>query len=379
VTECSSANLELEVRSAVPVHEQIGRQIRRMIERGELQEGDRLPPHPELARRIGATAGSVHKALFRLSSEGLLERRPGRGTFVRARSDRAVIGLLFGPKLSEEYAHFYRGLLRALEERLEGHHWTHRVYDGFRDPRRTPDSEARSYALLAKDCLNYHFSGLIAVNVKPKDLDASPDLRDIPRAVCHPVWDGGDVHSPWAEFVDRGVEWFVQHGRRRIQLLGVGTPIPGARIEDQLDEAFRAALAHAGLPALPDCCPPPIPSATQEREVCERCQEWFAGWRKLSASQRPDALLVSDDIAMRGVALALTREGIAVPNDLMVLCEGNDQAPFHYGVPVARYELKVRDMAGALVDLLWRRMTNGALPRLPIELVGTIREDEAKT
>ncbi len=52
--------------------------------------GEKLPGERELARRYNANAKTINKALCDLSSEGILVRQIGRGTFVAAEGGRAV-------------------------------------------------------------------------------------------------------------------------------------------------------------------------------------------------------------------------------------------------------------------------------------------------
>jgi GntR family transcriptional regulator, transcriptional repressor for pyruvate dehydrogenase complex len=65
--------------------------LRRMIFDGELAPGARLPPERELQSVLGVSRVSVREALYQLELQGLVDRRPGRGTVVVApdRSDRA--------------------------------------------------------------------------------------------------------------------------------------------------------------------------------------------------------------------------------------------------------------------------------------------------
>lgn len=49
---------------------------------GALQVGTRLPTERELAANYGAARNTVRKTMMRLSSEGLVERHVGRGSFV---------------------------------------------------------------------------------------------------------------------------------------------------------------------------------------------------------------------------------------------------------------------------------------------------------
>jgi GntR family transcriptional repressor for pyruvate dehydrogenase complex len=56
--------------------------IRRLIERGDLKAGEKLPPERELARLIGVSRASVRGGLGSLATVGVLEARRGAGTFV---------------------------------------------------------------------------------------------------------------------------------------------------------------------------------------------------------------------------------------------------------------------------------------------------------
>jgi GntR family transcriptional repressor for pyruvate dehydrogenase complex len=58
-------------------------QVRRLIEEGGLQPGDRLPSERDLARRLGVARTSVREGLRSLEIAGFLEIVPGKGTFLR--------------------------------------------------------------------------------------------------------------------------------------------------------------------------------------------------------------------------------------------------------------------------------------------------------
>ncbi|MYW05035.1 FCD domain-containing protein [Streptomyces sp. SID3343] len=56
--------------------------LQRLIEDGQLAEGDRLPPERELADTWRVSRATVREALRELELRGLVDRRPGRGTTV---------------------------------------------------------------------------------------------------------------------------------------------------------------------------------------------------------------------------------------------------------------------------------------------------------
>src|SRR3990167_6105938 len=73
------------------IYEEIVRQVKQMITEGRLKSGDQLPPERDLAEKFRVSRTSVREALRALESLGLLEIRPGEGTFVREVSVEALI------------------------------------------------------------------------------------------------------------------------------------------------------------------------------------------------------------------------------------------------------------------------------------------------
>lgn len=58
-------------------------EIRRMIECGELKEGDKLPNQYELAAQLGVSRSVLREAFHTLALMGVIEQSPGVGTIVR--------------------------------------------------------------------------------------------------------------------------------------------------------------------------------------------------------------------------------------------------------------------------------------------------------
>jgi GntR family transcriptional regulator len=64
-------------------YERIAEDFRRPIRAGELKPGDKLPTEAKLAARYNKGLPTVRQALAQLEAEGLVEKKHGRGTFVR--------------------------------------------------------------------------------------------------------------------------------------------------------------------------------------------------------------------------------------------------------------------------------------------------------
>jgi GntR family transcriptional repressor for pyruvate dehydrogenase complex len=59
-------------------------EIKRMIDMGELKEGDKLPNQNEFAAQLGISRSSLREALHTLTLIGVVEQRPGTGTVIRS-------------------------------------------------------------------------------------------------------------------------------------------------------------------------------------------------------------------------------------------------------------------------------------------------------
>src|SRR5437762_9392216 len=73
------------------IYQEIVRQVKAMIAEGRLKSGDQLPPERDLAEKFLVSRTSVREALRALESVGLIEIRPGEGTFVREISVEALV------------------------------------------------------------------------------------------------------------------------------------------------------------------------------------------------------------------------------------------------------------------------------------------------
>ena len=67
--------------------EDIIEQVRDLIASGRLKPGDRLPAERELAQTFSVSRSAVREAIRAMESLGILEARPGEGTFVRVRAE----------------------------------------------------------------------------------------------------------------------------------------------------------------------------------------------------------------------------------------------------------------------------------------------------
>jgi GntR family transcriptional regulator len=82
----------VDAASGVPPYLQLVRQVRGALQLGLLGVGDQLPTVKEVVGQVAINPNTVLKAYRALEHEGLVEGRPGLGTFVTKSLDRIEPG-----------------------------------------------------------------------------------------------------------------------------------------------------------------------------------------------------------------------------------------------------------------------------------------------
>jgi GntR family transcriptional regulator len=99
-------SLRLDPKSGVPPYLQVAQQVRQALVAGVLVPGDQLPTVKEVVTRLAINPNTVFKGYRELEREGLVEGRPGAGTFVLRRPPGPAPGT---------HATLARGLARWVE------------------------------------------------------------------------------------------------------------------------------------------------------------------------------------------------------------------------------------------------------------------------
>ncbi|WP_297281966.1 GntR family transcriptional regulator [uncultured Anaerococcus sp.] len=73
---------ELNPNSETPLYMQIVEQTKLAIAKGLFRNGDRFPSVRELSRKLLINQATVSKAFKELDNQGIIETKPGIGTFI---------------------------------------------------------------------------------------------------------------------------------------------------------------------------------------------------------------------------------------------------------------------------------------------------------
>ncbi|MCD8011260.1 MAG: GntR family transcriptional regulator [Lachnospiraceae bacterium] len=74
----------IDCNSAIPLYEQVYGELKADIQRGAFNATRRLPTEEELAEQYQVSRITVRRAVSELVKEGLVEKKQGKGTFVRS-------------------------------------------------------------------------------------------------------------------------------------------------------------------------------------------------------------------------------------------------------------------------------------------------------
>jgi len=102
--------LRLDTRSGLAPYLQLVQQVKHALRLGMLEVGDQLPTIKRVVTELAINPNTVLKAYRELEYEGLIESRPGQGTFITK--------TLAGPSLKSQAA-LRRSLVRWLKEAHE--------------------------------------------------------------------------------------------------------------------------------------------------------------------------------------------------------------------------------------------------------------------
>ena len=320
-----------------PAHVQVRARLLRLLDEGSLRAGDKLPPKPQLAERLGVSRMTANKAILGLVAEGRLVRAKGRGTFVAA------------PETGLSHCAFavYHDITYALQDYYFG-----ALYWGVH-ARLTEAGVATSLVRgdLAEPVADPR-RATIAVNPREGDLNSLPARA----VVLGASWPGVGLPSVDSDNV-RGATLAVDHlidlGHRKVAFLGACPDTSNTR--DRL-WGFRDALGTRGL----------LPSGEAfSREALGIGEVAEALLLDLVEAGTTAVFAAGPRLALSLLALA-GRAGLRVPDDLSIV--GYDDPDFlalaYPAITTVRQPLA--EMASRACDLLLADPF--AAPRAPVLL-----------
>ena len=336
--------------------------LRGEIHAGLLAPGQRMPSRVELKERFGTTLLTVQRAMTVLAQDGYVRPVDRSGTFVADYPPHiSQYALVFPFAADAPHSQFYLALRNeALKlQRPDRRVSLYYEISGHVD---VPDYPA----LL--ECVQSHLAAGIIFVTALYLLDGSPILEEagMPRVSIGGVGPQHTIPSVVPDntaFLPMAMAQLAAENRKRVAILFYTADTdPTANLAH-----LQACAATHGL-ELPEHC-----VQGMNARCCRWARQVVMALMRTAPSERPDALIITDNNLVEYATAGLLAAGIRVPDDLTVIAHTNFPWPTPSYVPVIRLGFDVRELLAACFDSIDRQRhgeTPEAVTRIPLVLVG---------
>jgi GntR family transcriptional regulator of arabinose operon len=350
----------------IPKHQQVYSALERGIRSGQWKRGDRLPSEAELVRQFGASRITVGRAVRDLQLAGLVDRRAGSGTFVRAPRNAGALsfGLLI-PDLGETeiFEPICQGMMASPLAREHALVWG--SLSGA-----APSKEERALEL----CHQYIDRKVSGVFFAPLELTPSKD--EVNQRIARAL---DDARIP-VVLLDRTVVPYPQRGHH--DLVGIDNRRAGYLVTEHLLGLGARRIAFVAMPHA--AATVEAREAGHREALYARDVPWdralvhridpadAASVRALMESARPDGIVSANDRTAGRLMHTLLELGYAVPGDVRLV--GIDDAEYASLLPVPLTTLRqpTRQIGAAALAAMLDRVGGTDLPTRDILLHGTL-------
>ncbi|MEO8075128.1 MAG: GntR family transcriptional regulator [Acidobacteriota bacterium] len=346
-----------------PKYRQVYSALRLEIQSGRLKQGDRVPSEAELVRKYGASRITIGRAVRELQAAGLVERRAGSGTFVKA---PAVTGALsFGlliPDLGETeiFDAICQGMMDSPLARAHALVWG--------SPSGTGSSkDERAWQL----CRQYIDRRVAGVFFAPLELTTG-DKDDVNCRIARAL---DEARIPTV-LLDRTVLPYPHRGHH--DLVGIDNRRAGYVVTEHL---LGLGSRRIGFVALPHTAATVDAREAGYREVLHAWDapidralsrrldpDDSAAVRAMMEAAAPEAIVCANDRTAGRLMHTLIRLGHAIPRDVRLV--GIDDVEYARLLPVPLTTLRqpTRQIGDAALGAMLDRVARAELPARDIFL-----------
>ena len=349
------ADLE-PILNRISLNEQVVKQLLKKI-RSDHKPGDRLSSEASLAKQFGISIITLRESLSVLAYRGLIERRHGSGTYVADPTASQWIAIYTNFDLSHpDLSYFHRRVPYHVKALLAEAGLRARIYTG-PAPGNPPGEAIPSVPLsLIEDMELDTLRAVIALppkGWKPFQNKGIPIIGTEPQAPL-------SVSLALNDFLTTALKTMFARGCRTAALLRWSNdPVEKQNWED--------ALAAFGM-------------TTQPKWIAHGLDDpkEAPGWhvfRKLwhAYEEKPDCLIVTDDMLFREVSVAILYERIDVPSSLKVFTHFNKGSKIIIPFECSTFEVNPDSFAREIALLCQQQLVANSPKnrhiQVPIEIV----------
>jgi DNA-binding LacI/PurR family transcriptional regulator len=337
--------MPIDFQDSTPLYIQIIQDIKEKISNGNLEVGDQLNSHKELASEYDVSLITIKSALSTLIDEGYLFSRVGKGTFVAKKfiatevAKRDTVGLV----LQDLKNPFFSLIAHMVEET---------AYDkGYDILLSNSSSKIKKEENQIRHFKNLGVRGLIIATLR-KDLHAPKIIRELnhekfPFVMVSYVADEdiyyvGTDHEGGAKM---GTQHLIDLGYKKIGY--INSPFNNSLGEIRF-QGFKKALSESNLQLNPDFI---LQLASDEKS-----QSYKSGYKLgeefHSLAEKPEAFFVYNDSSALGFISAIQDLGYHVPEDVAIVgFDDIDQAKYSK-VPLTTVHQPIEKIGAVAIEKL---------------------------
>ncbi|HWL53446.1 MAG TPA: GntR family transcriptional regulator [Chthoniobacteraceae bacterium] len=344
-----------------PLDLQVERALLEAIGSGRLAAGERLAPTATLAAQWEINPIHLQRALQRLARLGYLERKPRLGTVVRARRKRSRVAVLIENDPKEERFHSLRKTMQLLDAALERAGYDAHFFDNLHQRFAEERDTAVPTLEVSESIRALRPVALIDFGFDPVRYQSMQWALELPRVRYCTPFHGGELSYSRESFFRLAFGHLARNGFRRTLLIARDSG--NARfLEMARRNAREQAIEISRTILIPECSPEISLDSLGYKMVTQALSRW-----QPDDSPR-EAMIVVDDILLRGVARALEETGPAGWREWEVVVLGVKGIRHRYPMAVTRVEIPLDELVTEMVRLLEAKLLKRRLPPLPIEV-----------
>ena len=343
----------METKPDLSKHERIRQTLTEAIANGQYEPGQRLPSESELVKTFGASRPTVNRALRELQLAGVIERRAGSGSYVRA--DAAARGYLFGlliPELGR--TEIFEPICRGMADAQHASHHALLWGSSLADSANVEEQASQACRqLVAKKVSGVFFAPLELTSEKDAinrriaevfDRAGIPIVlldRDLVPYPERSQYDLVGIDNRRAGYTI--TSHLLKRGCRRLAF--VGRPRSAPTVDARIS-GYREALGGAGLEA------PVFRIDPEDRSEVKRVLD----------EARPDGFVCANDFTAAQLLKTLEALGISVPGDVRMVGFDDVKYASLLSVPLTTIHQPCADMGALAVGAMLDRLRNPAMP-----------------
>ena len=349
----------MATKPAQSKHTRIRQTLTDQIASGQYVAGQRLPSESELVKAFGASRPTVNRALRELQLAGLIDRRAGSGSYVRA--DAGGRGYVFGlliPELGR--TEIFEPICRGMAEAQHGSQHVLLWGTSLTDAGNVEEQASQACRqLVAKKVSGVFFAPLEltpekdAINRRIASIFDRAGIplvlldRDLVPYPGRSQYDLVGIDNRRAGYVL--AEHLLQRGCRRVVF--VGRPRSAPTVDARIN-GYREALTDAGL----------------RPHVCRIDPEDRAEVKRTLTRARPDGFVCANDFTAAQLLRTLDVLAISVPRDVRLA--GMDDVKYArlLSVPLTTIHQPCAEIGTVAIGTMLERLRQPKLPARDILL-----------